>query len=149
MARFNVIHSEDACCIDIRGDKRRPEPSTAVRPGLRYHGGKFRLAPWILKFFPPHGCYVEPYGGAAGVLLRKPKSYAEVYNDMDGDIVNFFRVVRDPILCADLRRALELLRALAELDGMVVLSGYDVWLNPACSAALARSHGGLFAELTA
>lgn len=70
---------------------------TAQRPALRYHGGKFRLAPWLLQFFPPHGCYVEPFGGAAGVLLRKPRVYAEVYNDLDGDIVNFFRVLRRPL----------------------------------------------------
>lgn len=57
---------------------------------------------------PPHGCYVESFGGAAGVLLRKPRVYAEVYNDMDGDIVNFFRVLRDPKLRADLIEACRL-----------------------------------------
>jgi len=75
-----------------------------VAPALRYHGAKFRLAPWILQFVPPHRCYVEPFGGAAGILLRKPRSFAEVYNDLDGDVVNFFRVLRDPAQCAELIR---------------------------------------------
>lgn len=77
-------------------------------PALRYHGGKFRLAPWVLKHFPAHICYVEPFGGAAGVLIQKPRSYAEVYNDLDGDIVNLFRVLRDPDRRARLVEQIEL-----------------------------------------
>jgi DNA adenine methylase len=66
-------------------------------PVIRYHGAKFRLAPWVLQHFPPHTCYVESFGGAAGVLMQKPRSYAEVYNDLDGDVVNLFRVLQDPV----------------------------------------------------
>ncbi len=70
-------------------------PAGIFRPPLRYHGAKWRLAPWIIAQMPPHVCYVEPFGGAAGVLLRKPKSPIEVYNDRAEEVVTFFRVLRD------------------------------------------------------
>lgn len=65
------------------------------RPLLRYHGGKWRIAPWIISYFPPHETYVEPFGGGGSVLIRKERCKLEVYNDRDGEIVNLFRVVRD------------------------------------------------------
>lgn len=66
-----------------------------TRPALRYHGGKWKLAPWLQQFFPPHRVYVEAFGGGASVLLRKPRVYGEVYNDLDGEVVNVFRMLRD------------------------------------------------------
>ena len=78
------------------------------RPVLRYHGGKWRLAPWTVGFFPPHRTYVEPFGGGASVLMRKPRAYAEIYNDLDGEIVNVFRVLRNTESAATLERALRL-----------------------------------------
>lgn len=68
---------------------------SVTRPPLRWWGSKWRLAPWIMSFFPPHACYVEPFGGGANVLLRKEPVEMEIYNDADGEVVNFFRVLRE------------------------------------------------------
>lgn len=78
------------------------------RPALRYHGGKWKLAQWIISFFPAHRAYVESFGGAASVLIRKPRAYAEVYNDVDGEICNFFRILQDNESAGELCRRLTL-----------------------------------------
>ncbi len=78
------------------------------RPVMRYHGGKFRLADWVISFFPYHMTYVEPFGGAAGVLMKKERAYAEVYNDLDSDVVNLFRVLRNKDQVSHLRDQLVL-----------------------------------------
>lgn len=68
---------------------------TPSSPVIRYHGGKFRLAPWVMKHFPPHRIYCEPFGGAAGVLMQKPRACSEIYNDLDDELTNLFRVMQD------------------------------------------------------
>jgi DNA adenine methylase len=77
-----------------------------TRSALRYFGGKWALAPWIISHMPAHRVYVEPFGGAASVLLRKPRSRIEVYNDADEEIVGIFRILQDPIQCRELFRRL-------------------------------------------
>lgn len=75
---------------------------------LRYHGGKFLLAKWIISHFPKHRIYVECFGGGGSVLMQKPLSYAEVYNDKWDTVVNVFEVLRDKGSAAELERRLRL-----------------------------------------
>lgn len=78
------------------------------RPVIRYHGGKFNLAPWIISEMPVHNIYVEVFGGGGSVLLRKPKSPSEVYNDLWREITNVFRVLREEESSAKLKELLRL-----------------------------------------
>src|SRR5216684_1901162 len=67
-----------------------------LRSPLRWVGGKYRVREKIIAKFPPHVCYVELFSGAAWVLFGKPPgtSKSEVLNDLDGELVNFWRVVK-------------------------------------------------------
>lgn len=66
-----------------------------VRPPVKWHGGKRYLAKKIVDHFPPHRIYLEPFGGAASVLLNKEPAEVETYNDIDLRITRLFRVLRD------------------------------------------------------
>ncbi len=73
---------------------------TAYRRGNRtlafgWYGGKFSHLGWLLPMLPPCRTFVDAYGGSGAVLLNRPLSPIDVYNDLDGDVVNFFRVLRE------------------------------------------------------
>ena len=66
-----------------------------IKPPFCYVGNKYRLLKYILPLIPPHKYYGEPFGGTAAVLLNKPYAEIEVYNDIDSEIVNFYKVLRE------------------------------------------------------
>jgi Site-specific DNA methylase len=61
---------------------------------LDYPGAKWRIADWIIKYFPEHKTYLEPFAGSAAVLFKKEPSRIETINDLEGDVVNLFEVIR-------------------------------------------------------
>jgi DNA adenine methylase len=88
-----------------------------VRSPITFFGSKSKLAPLIIAHFPPHITYVEAFAGSAAVLLAKEPSEVEVFNDPNADLVNLFRVLRDPSLFRSLQRVAEsTLYARAEFD---------------------------------
>jgi len=66
-----------------------------MRPILRYYGAKWRIADWIISHMPPHRIYLEPFSGSCAVLLNKAPAEIETINDIDGEVVNFFKMLRD------------------------------------------------------
>jgi len=62
---------------------------------LHYPGSKWTLAEWIISHMPPHTTYLEPFFGSGAVFFNKSPSPLETINDLDGDVVNLFRVIRD------------------------------------------------------
>lgn len=62
---------------------------------LNYPGAKWGMAAQIVSLMPPHRSYLEPFFGSGAVLFNKPPSAIETVNDIDGDIVNFFKVLRE------------------------------------------------------
>ncbi len=74
--------------IYIRSHRRR-------RIVFGWYGGKFSHLDWLLPLLPACHHYCEPFSGSGAVLLNRESSSVETYNDIDGDVVNFFRVLRD------------------------------------------------------
>jgi DNA adenine methylase len=80
-------------------------PTRRRRIVFGWYGGKFNHLDWLLPLLPYTHCYCEPFSGSAAVLLNRNPSPVETYNDIDGDVVNFFRMLRD--------RSVDLIRAIA------------------------------------
>jgi len=92
------------------------------KPAIKWHGGKFYLADWIIGLMPPHLHYVEPFAGGLQVLLRKnpinpslavgskahEQGCSEVVNDLHGGLTNFWRVIRDGDAFAEFQRRVAL-----------------------------------------
>ncbi|GIM45940.1 hypothetical protein DNHGIG_14890 [Collibacillus ludicampi] len=86
-----------------------------IRSPLLWYGGKCKLAQIIINLIPQHRCYVEPFAGGAHVLTQKPPAEFEVYNDIDGEVVNFLLELRkDPDRMAAALETLPYSRALYE-----------------------------------
>lgn len=80
--------------------KNKPAPISRLTKARKlipfgWYGGKFSHLDWILPLLPPCHHYCEPFAGSAAVLLNRAPSPVETYNDLDGEVVNFFRVLRD------------------------------------------------------
>lgn len=87
--------------IDGRTPRRKAKPpriSTLSGKKLisfGWYGGKFSHLDWLLPLLPPCHHYCEPFAGSAAVLLNRKPSPVETYNDLDGEVCHFFRVLRD------------------------------------------------------
>lgn len=77
-------------------------------PPINYFGAKYYMAEDIIRIFPSHKVFVEVFGGSGQVLFRKPRSPIEVYNDIDGDLVSFFSILRDKEKFQELHKRLQL-----------------------------------------
>jgi DNA adenine methylase len=79
--------------------KRTPPPITGLRRKklipFGWYGGKYSHLDWLLPLLPKCHHYCEPFAGSGAVLLNREPSPVETYNDLDGEVVNFFRVSRD------------------------------------------------------
>ncbi len=91
-----------------------------MRAPYPWLGGKNRSVPWILGLMPPHQVYVEPFFGAGNVFWNKERVDVNVINDLDSNVVNFMRVLRDPVKAEELKRQLELTPYSREEYGLAI-----------------------------
>lgn len=118
------------------------------RPIARYPGSKFRIGEWVVSHFPAHRIYVAPFCGAAGELMHKERSSVEILNDLEGEIVNLHRVLRDPEKAAALAELVYLtpysrLEAEDAQDEQADLSDLEMALNLLIRTTMSNASKGL------
>ncbi len=136
-----------------------------IRPPIKWHGGKRYLAKRIIRYFPSHRIYLEPFGGGASVLLNKLPVEVEVYNDIDLRITRLFRVLRDqgdkflakvqliPYSQVEFEAAANYPPAASELD--MAISDFVRWRQSfggkgqSWSYTTARARGGMAGDVNA
>lgn len=82
---------------ELRGRSKEQRKSATRRRVIAFgwYGGKYSHLDWLLPLLPPAHHYCEPFGGSAAVLLNREPAPVETYNDLDGEVVNFFKVLRE------------------------------------------------------
>lgn len=101
---------------------------------FRWMGGKGRLAPWVVEHLPPGEVYVEPYAGSAAVFWNRRPSPVEVLNDLDGNIVNLYRVLQDRGLWAELEHRLTFTPYSREEFRRAIAIGHEPTPDPVTNA---------------
>jgi DNA adenine methylase len=107
MNHFQAGHELPNPNVPARRAYGDPVNKSVTRSAIRYFGGKWAIAPWVIENMPNHEIYVEPFGGGASVLLRKPPAKFEVYNDLDSEIYGIFKVLQSSEQCQRLARMLK------------------------------------------
>lgn len=118
-----------------------------IPPPVTWFGSKSRIVKSIVKEFHQHQTFVDVFGGSGAVLLGKPPSKVEVYNDLNGKMVTLFRVLSDAKKAAELKRALELTpysrtvfdESRAQIDGLTD----EIEIAKSMIVIQRQSHGGL------
>ncbi len=122
-------------------------PYQIISPPVTWFGSKSRLAKQITNHFPPHQTFVDVFGGSGAILLAKPPSKVEVYNDLNVKLVTLFRVLSDPLKSKKLEHLLTLTpysraefeRCQQEID----FTDNDIEIARQFMVIQRQSHGGL------
>jgi DNA adenine methylase len=86
---------ETSCAPNRDDEPGWTSPRGKKRIAFGWYGGKFTHLNWLLPMLPKCHHYCEPFGGSAAVLVNREPSPVETYNDVDGELVNFFHVLRE------------------------------------------------------